>query len=93
MRKLAHQILSDKDTIRVSVKRVVDYHISRLQDKNPDVRIRAIRELELLGDADALEALQLVYDNDENSDVRKAAQAAGRSLFLKSISSDEDGSG
>lgn len=66
-----------------SVKRIVDYHINRLKDKRPEIRLQAIKELELLGDADALEALQWVYANDEDVDVRKAAQQAGRSIFLK----------
>jgi HEAT repeat protein len=72
---------------QVAVKRVVEYHIARLKDKSPEVRLKAIRELELLGDPDALEALRSVYDNDGNADVRKAAQEAGRSIFLKQKSS------
>jgi HEAT repeat protein len=72
----------------VTVKRVVEYHISRLKDKNPDVRIKAIKELELLADPAALEPLRDLYDNDDNIDVRKAAQAAGRTIFLKTRSSN-----
>ena len=68
----------------MTVKRVVEYHINRLKDKSPEVRLKAIQELELLGDPDALDPLRFVYDNDENVDVRKAAQDAGRSIFLKS---------
>jgi HEAT repeat protein len=64
-----------------SVKRIVEYHINRLKDKSPDVRLRAIQELELLNDPDALDALQDVYQNDEDVDVRKAAQSAGRKIF------------
>ncbi|GAB4510238.1 MAG: hypothetical protein OHK0046_06710 [Anaerolineae bacterium] len=64
-------------------KRVVEYHIARLSDKNPDVRLKAIRELELIGDPDALEALQALFENDVNVDVRKAAQAAGRAIYKK----------
>ncbi|MDX1991483.1 MAG: HEAT repeat domain-containing protein [bacterium] len=63
--------------------KLVDYHINRLKDKNPDVRLKAIRELELLGDAGALEALKSVFEQDEDVDVRKAAQEAGRVIFLK----------
>lgn len=72
----------------MTVKRVVEYHISRLKDKNPDVRIKAIKELELLADPAALEPLRDLYDNDDNIDVRKAAQAAGRTIFLKTRSSN-----
>jgi HEAT repeat protein len=62
---------------------MVAYHISRLKDKNSAVRLKSINELALLGDPDALEALQEVYQNDTDSEVRKAAQEAGRAIFLK----------
>ena len=55
----------------MTVKRVVAYHISRLKDKSPDVRLKAIRELELLGDPESLSALQEVFAKDDNPDVRK----------------------
>jgi HEAT repeat protein len=54
-----------------------------LQDKDPSARIKAIRELELIADPEALDTLRSVYDSDSNVDVRKAAQEAGRSIFLK----------
>lgn len=72
-----------------SIKRVVEYHINRLKDKNVDVRLKAIQELELLADPAALEPLRVVYDSDENTDVRKAAQEAGRSIFLKNRQTDQ----
>lgn len=65
------------------MKRLVEYHIGRLQDKNPDVRLKSINELALLADSDALEALQHVYENDADPEVRKAAQEAGRAIFRK----------
>ncbi len=64
-------------------KRLVQYHIGRLKDKNADVRLKAIHELALLADTDALDALQEVYRSDAVLDVRKAAQEAGRLIFLK----------
>ena len=64
-------------------KRIVAYHLGRLKDPNPDVRIRTIHELAELADPDALEALQTLYRTDPNFDVRKAAQEAGRLIFLK----------
>jgi HEAT repeat protein len=67
----------------VTTKRIVEYHIGRLQDKDPNVRLKSINELALLGDADALEALQSVYQNDSDARVKKAAQEAGRTIFLK----------
>lgn len=74
-----------------NVDRVVLYHIGRLQDKNADVRMKSIKELELLatsnalsGLEDVLSALQTVFKNEgEVPEVRKAAQEAGRSIFLK----------
>jgi HEAT repeat protein len=59
----------------------VEYHISRLKDKNVEVRLKAIKELELLGHPDALDALKDVVTNDADIDVRKAAQEAGRVIY------------
>lgn len=66
-----------------TTKRLVEYHIGRLQDKSASVRLKAIHELALLADADSLEALQTVFKNDPEPDVRRAAQEAGRAIFLK----------
>jgi HEAT repeat protein len=63
--------------------RVVDYHIGRLKDKNPEVRLKSINELKLLGDPAALDPLEEVYHSDPEPEVRKAAQAAGLEIFLK----------
>jgi HEAT repeat protein len=62
---------------------LVDYHIGRLQDKSPDVRLKAITELALLADSNALDVLRSVYENDPDPEVRKAAQEAGRAIFRK----------
>jgi len=67
----------------VTTKRLVDYHIGRLQDKSPDVRLKAINELALLADSNALDVLRSVYENDPDPEVRKAAQEAGRAIFRK----------
>lgn len=67
----------------MTTKKIVEYHIGRLQDKDPNVRLKSINELALLGDADALEALQSVYQQDPDPRVKKAAQEAGRAIFLK----------
>lgn len=63
--------------------KIVEYHIARLKDKSVDVRLKAIEELRLLEDVDALEALQAVYENDDDETVRKSAQRAGREIFVK----------
>ncbi len=64
-------------------KKLVTYHIARLKDKNAGVRLSSIHELAELGDPEALEALQEAYKTDTDLEVRKAAQEAGRQLFLK----------
>lgn len=69
-------------------KKLVEYHIARLKDKSADARLKAIEELKLLEDPDALEALQEVFENDDDPQVRKAAQRAGREIFLKNRSKD-----
>jgi HEAT repeat protein len=63
-------------------KQLVNYHINRLKDKNPQVRMNSIEELKHLNDADALQPLEDLYKNDPDADVRKAAQEAGRTIFL-----------
>lgn len=64
-------------------KKLVTYHVGRLKDKNTDVRLKSIAELKELGDPEALEALQEVFKHDTDLEVRKAAQEAGRAIFLK----------
>lgn len=66
-----------------TIQKVVDYHVKRLQDKNAEIRMKAIRELELLAHPSALDALRNVFENDVDLEVRKAAQEAGRQIFLK----------
>ena len=66
-----------------SNKRIVSYHISRLQDKNRDVRLKSIAELALIADEDALGALRALVEKDSDTEVRKAAQEAGRAIFVK----------
>ena len=70
-------------------KRLVTYHISRLQDKNPQVRLKAINELKLLADPEALDVLQSVFETDADLEVRQAAQEAGRFIFLKKKQEEE----
>ncbi len=66
-----------------SNKRIVAYHISRLQDKSRDVRLKSIAELALMVDEDALTALRVLVEKDPDTEVRKAAQEAGRAIFVK----------
>ena len=62
---------------------MIAYHLARLQDKNPQIRVNSIRELALLEATDAIDALETIYRSDPDPAVRKAAQDAGRALFLK----------
>lgn len=64
-------------------KRLVQYHLSRLKDKSPEVRLKAIAELTELADPETLETLQELFKSDPDLEVRKAAQQAGRQIFLK----------
>ncbi|MCU0496096.1 MAG: hypothetical protein MUF87_01950 [Anaerolineae bacterium] len=67
-------------------KRIIAYHVARLKDKSAAIRLQSIKELELLADAadtEVLEALKDVYVHDPELDVRKAAQEAGRAIYLK----------
>jgi predicted transcriptional regulator len=74
-----------------NIKRVVAYHISRLRDKNPDVRLKSIQELAQLADEDALVALQQAFQTETDAAIKRAAQEAGRTVFtaLKSARSGE----
>ena len=59
-----------------SQQKVVQFHISRLKDKNPEVLLRTIQELAAFG-ADAAEALPIleqVYRNHDDPQIKRAAQ-------------------
>jgi HEAT repeat protein len=64
-------------------KKLLAYHIGRLKDKNPEVRLKSIQELAQLGDPEALEVLRELFDTDADAEVRKAAQEAGRAIFMR----------
>ncbi|MEP7289986.1 MAG: HEAT repeat domain-containing protein [Chloroflexota bacterium] len=63
---------------------LLEYHIGRLKDKNAEIRLKSINELKLLGDPTALEPLEQIFRTDSEPEVRKAAQEAGREIYLKS---------
>ncbi|MDZ4770401.1 MAG: HEAT repeat domain-containing protein [Chloroflexota bacterium] len=65
-------------------KKLLAYHLGRLIDKNAEVRLRSIEELVALGDMEALPTLEALFRNDLDENVRKAAQEAGRAIFVKS---------
>lgn len=66
-----------------ATERMITYHLSRLKDKNPDVRIKSIQELVLLEAVAAYETMEELFRTDPDPAVRKAAQQAGLVLFRK----------
>lgn len=76
-----------------ATERMIAYHLSRLKDKNPEVRIKSIQELALLQATQAFEALEELYRTDDDLQVRKAAQEAGKTLFLLRKSRGENSPG
>lgn len=66
-------------------QRLVDYNISRLSDKNIEVRLRSIEELRLLGDKAALAPLEALFKSDPEAEVRSAAQRAGLEIYKKNL--------
>ena len=67
-------------------KKLVAYHIARLKDKSVEVRLKSIEELVQLGDADALPALEDLFKTETDMDVKRAAQAAGKTIYTASKS-------
>lgn len=67
-----------------SLEKVLAFHMSRLKDKRPDVRLKSIAELRAMGaDAqDALAALEECYKESDEEDVKKAAQEAGYAIYM-----------
>ncbi|RPI99494.1 MAG: HEAT repeat domain-containing protein [Chloroflexi bacterium] len=74
-----------------AVERMIAFHLERLKDKNPAVRLKSIDELVLLDAVSALEALENIYRHDPDESVRLAAQKAGRAIYLKSKGRDDKG--
>ncbi len=64
-------------------RRLLEYNISRLQDKRRDIRLKSIEELRLLGDIDALPALEEIFRTDDDPEIRTAAQNAGKEIYQK----------
>ncbi|MBW4435973.1 MAG: HEAT repeat domain-containing protein [Pleurocapsa minor GSE-CHR-MK-17-07R] len=64
-------------------KKLLQYHVFRLKDRNPGVQLEAIRELAELGDPEALDPLRVVFQSDAPVEVRKAAQAAAVKIVEK----------
>lgn len=70
-------------------KKLIQYHLARLKNRRPEARLEAINELTELGDRDALPALQALFETDPDISVRRAAQHAGRLIYLRTLKSSE----
>ena len=66
-------------------KKILDYLLSRLNDRDAQVRLKTIEELADLGDPEALVPLERVFKTDPDEAVRKAAQKAGQAIFVKQV--------
>jgi vesicle coat complex subunit len=73
-----------------AVERMIAFHLARLQDKNPEVRIRAIKELALLDATETYDTMEQLFRTDPDPEVRRAAQEAGRALFKALHRHDDD---
>lgn len=71
-------------------RRLVDYNIGRLRDKNPAVRVKSIGELRLLNDPAGWEAIEQLYKADQDLEVRQAAQAALVDYYLSRLQDSDD---
>lgn len=71
-------------------QKIIEYHMNRLKDKRAEIRIQSIQELVLLKAFEALDTLREIYETDADTEVRKAAQVAGRELFMLQRASKAD---
>lgn len=66
-------------------ERLIEYHLLRIKQGNKAARLDSIEQLILLEAVEALDSLRVVVEQDEDVDVRRAAQQAGRHLFRLSL--------
>lgn len=74
-----------------SKEKIIQYHISRLKDKNPEVLVKTIQELAQFGKdaADALPLLESIFWTSQESSVKKAAQSAARVILEQQKNNQE----
>lgn len=65
-------------------EKLVEYHISRLKSRRPDVLLDAIAELDALGihALPALEALKTCHEEVDDPAVKQAAMEVGYRIFM-----------
>lgn len=67
--------------------------VKRLQHADAKIRRDAIRELELIGDPDALIPLAELYANDPDTEVRELAQKSGKAIYFAQLRKAQVGTG
>ncbi len=74
-----------------SEDKMIDFHISRLKDRQAEVLLRTIEELLKFGAKAerALPALEAVYKSATDPNVKEAAHRAGRTIFFATKSGNE----
>lgn len=81
---LTVQLTAEDADVQMSARALVrTLLLNQLKDEDPQLRLKAIEELRQLSDSETLEALQGVFASDEDAEVRKAAQDAGRDVFKR----------
>ncbi len=71
-------------------ERLIEYHLLRIKQGNKAARLDSIEQLILLEAVEALDSLRVVVEQDEDLEVRRAAQQAGRHLFRLSLEKSSD---
>ncbi len=59
--------------------------VGRLQSPDREMRLEAIRQLELIGGEDVLGPLAHAYATDSDPEVRRLAQQAGKRIYYAAI--------
>jgi hypothetical protein len=62
--------------------KLIEYHLSRLEEKAVETRLDAIQQLVHLEAVEVLDMLKQIYETDSDPKVKRSAQLAGRELFL-----------
>jgi hypothetical protein len=74
-----------KEIIPMVDRRLVEYNIGRLRDKNPTVRIKSIGELRLLDDQAGWEAIAQLFQVELEANVKQAAREALAVSYLPDL--------
>lgn len=67
-----------------SEDKIIQFHIARLKDKNSEVLLKTITELERYAEKAkaALPLLEMLYKTSEDESVKNAAKQAGRNIYF-----------